>query len=51
MADLVKDDAIIGLIGPACAYALDPTAKIANYWNIPIVTGKSSSGQTIKNMY
>ncbi|XP_063399957.1 atrial natriuretic peptide receptor 1-like [Mytilus trossulus] len=44
VADLVKDHAIIGLIGPACAYALDPTAKLANYWNIPIVTGFGDGG-------
>ena len=39
VADLVKDHNITGLIGPACVYALDPTAKLAGYWNIPIVTG------------
>ncbi len=32
-------DGIMALIGPACTYALDPVARLAAYWNIPIFTG------------
>ncbi len=26
-------------IGPACSFALDPVARMASYWNVPILTG------------
>ncbi len=26
-------------IGPACSFALDPVARMASYWNVPIFTG------------
>uniref|UniRef100_A0A1A9VKN1 Receptor ligand binding region domain-containing protein n=1 Tax=Glossina austeni TaxID=7395 RepID=A0A1A9VKN1_GLOAU len=33
-----KDD-VIAFIGPACAFALEPVARLAAYWNSPIITG------------
>ena len=33
-----RDD-VIAFIGPACAFALEPVARLAAYWNIPIITG------------
>ena len=32
-------DKVIAFIGPACAYALEPVARLAAYWNTPIITG------------
>ena len=40
-AELYHKEGVIGLVGPGCTYALDPVARLAAYWNIPIVTGKS----------
>ena len=30
---------VIAFIGPACAFALEPVARLADYWNTPIITG------------
>lgn len=30
---------IFNVVGPACAFALEPVAKLAAYWNTPIITG------------
>jgi atrial natriuretic peptide receptor A len=30
---------VIAFIGPACAFALEPVARLAAYWNLPIITG------------
>ncbi|XP_070154306.1 atrial natriuretic peptide receptor 1 isoform X4 [Polyergus mexicanus] len=30
---------VIAFIGPACAFALEPVARLAAYWNSPIITG------------
>jgi Receptor family ligand binding region len=32
-------DNVIAFIGPACAFALEPVARLAGYWNTPIITG------------
>lgn len=32
-------DSVIAYIGPACAFALEPVARLAAYWNSPIITG------------
>jgi len=32
-------DDVIAFIGPACAFALEPVARLAAYWNKPIITG------------
>lgn len=32
-------DKVIAFIGPACAFALQPVARLAAYWNLPIITG------------
>lgn len=29
----------IFVAGPACAFALEPVARLAAYWNTPIITG------------
>lgn len=33
-----RDD-VIAFIGPACAFALEPVARLAFYWNTPVITG------------
>jgi len=38
-SDLHHYDKVIAFIGPACAFALEPVARLASYWNIPIITG------------
>ncbi|XP_048242362.1 atrial natriuretic peptide receptor 1-like [Haliotis rufescens] len=43
-ADLFYKENIIALIGPACAYALDGVARLAGFWNIPIITGLGDGG-------
>ncbi|RZF32953.1 hypothetical protein LSTR_LSTR000823 [Laodelphax striatellus] len=38
-ADMHFEDDVIAFIGPACAFALEPVARLAAYWNTPIITG------------
>lgn len=38
-ADMYFYDKVIAYIGPACAFALEPVARLAAYWNTPIITG------------
>lgn len=38
-ADLYFKKDVIAFIGPACAFALEPVAKLASYWKVPIITG------------
>ncbi|KMY95374.1 uncharacterized protein Dsimw501_GD25238, isoform B [Drosophila simulans] len=38
-ADMYFQDDVIAFIGPACAFALEPVARLAAYWNKPIITG------------
>lgn len=38
-ADMRFRDSVIAFIGPACAFALEPVARLAAYWNLPIITG------------
>ncbi|XP_047997274.1 receptor-type guanylate cyclase gcy-28 [Leguminivora glycinivorella] len=38
-ADMHFHDHVIAFIGPACAFALEPVARLAAYWNTPIITG------------
>jgi len=38
-ADMHFQDDVIAFIGPACAFALEPVARLAAYWNTPIITG------------
>lgn len=33
-----RDD-VIAFVGPACLFALEPVARLAAYWNTPIITG------------
>lgn len=40
-----KDD-VIAFIGPACAFALEPVARLAAYWNTPIITGMGDQVST-----
>ncbi|XP_021340700.1 atrial natriuretic peptide receptor 1-like [Mizuhopecten yessoensis] len=44
VADLYYRYNIDALLGPACPYALDPVARLANYWNIPVITGLGDGG-------
>lgn len=38
-SDLFYKEKVVAFIGPGCTYALDPTARLASYWNVPILTG------------
>lgn len=38
-ADMYSKDKVLAFIGPACAFALEPVARLAAYWNRPIITG------------
>lgn len=38
-ADMHFRDKVVAFIGPACAFALEPVARLAAYWNRPIITG------------
>lgn len=38
-AELYYEEKVTALIGPSCTYALDPVARLAAFWNIPIITG------------
>lgn len=38
-ADMHFRDNVIAFVGPACAFALEPVARLAAYWNTPIITG------------
>ncbi|KAH1006504.1 hypothetical protein HUJ05_007233 [Dendroctonus ponderosae] len=35
---------VIAFIGPACLFALEPVARLAAYWNTPIITGMGDQG-------
>ncbi|CAL1543500.1 unnamed protein product, partial [Lymnaea stagnalis] len=43
-AELHYIEGVQALIGPACSNALDHVARLAGYWNIPILTGLGDSG-------
>lgn len=45
-ADMHFKDDVIAFIGPACAFALEPVARLAAYWNTPIITGM---GDQVRN--
>lgn len=38
-ADMHFRDDVIAFVGPACMFALEPVARLAAYWNTPIITG------------
>ncbi|XP_041366765.1 atrial natriuretic peptide receptor 1-like [Gigantopelta aegis] len=44
-ADLFYTEDVVALVGPACTYALDGVARLAGFWNIPIITGLGDSGR------
>ena len=45
-ADMHFRDNAIAYIGPACAFALEPVARLAAYWNTPIITGMGDQART-----
>lgn len=47
-----RDD-VIAFIGPACAFALEPVARLAAYWNTPIITGMGDqvNDQIVHSIY
>ena len=45
--DMYFRDSVIAFIGPACAFALEPVARLAAYWNTPIITGM---GDQVRNL-
>lgn len=45
-ADMHFKDDVIAFIGPACAFALEPVARLAAYWNTPIITGMGDQAST-----
>ncbi|CAH2042612.1 unnamed protein product, partial [Iphiclides podalirius] len=48
-ADMHFKDDVIAFVGPACAFALEPVARLAAYWNTPIITGMGDQPQTLFN--
>lgn len=46
-ADMHFKDDVIAFIGPACAFALEPVARLASYWNTPVITGM---GDQVKHL-
>ncbi|GJQ80785.1 hypothetical protein Trydic_g9376 [Trypoxylus dichotomus] len=46
-ADMHFRDDVIAFIGPACMFALEPVARLAAYWNTPIITGMGDQLQGI----
>lgn len=44
-ADMHFLDDVIAFIGPACAFALEPVARLASYWNTPVITGMGDQVQ------
>lgn len=38
-ADMHFRDDVVAFVGPACMFALEPVARLAAYWNTPIITG------------
>lgn len=38
-ADMHFISDVIAFVGPACLFALEPVARLAAYWNTPIITG------------
>jgi len=47
-ADMHFRDNVIAFVGPACAFALEPVARLAAYWNSPIITGM---GDQVSRIY
>ncbi|KAL4720057.1 hypothetical protein ACJJTC_013133 [Scirpophaga incertulas] len=45
-ADMHFKDDVIAFIGPACAFALEPVARLAAYWNTPIITRHGRPGNS-----
>ncbi|XP_055899976.1 atrial natriuretic peptide receptor 1-like [Biomphalaria glabrata] len=43
-AELHFIDQVQAIVGPGCSNALDHVARLAAYWNIPIVTGLGENG-------
>lgn len=39
----------IAFIGPACLFALEPVARLAAYWNTPIITGMGDQVNILSN--
>ncbi|KAK2153540.1 hypothetical protein LSH36_293g01000 [Paralvinella palmiformis] len=44
-ADMAYLKGVAAFVGPGCTLALDPVARLAGYWNIPILTGLGDSGR------
>lgn len=40
-AALYYKDKVDAFLGPGCTDALDPVARMAAYWNLPIITGEN----------
>ncbi|XP_060517120.1 atrial natriuretic peptide receptor 1 [Cylas formicarius] len=38
-ADMHFISDVVAFVGPACLFALEPVARLAAYWNTPIITG------------
>lgn len=50
-ADMHFRDNVIAFIGPACAFALEPVARLAAYWNTPIITGMGDQVQNLTALF
>lgn len=46
-------DEVIAFIGPSCAFALEPVARLAAYWNTPIITGMGDQvyKENLRNLF
>ena len=45
-ADMHFKSDVIAFVGPACLFALEPVARLAAYWNTPIITGMGDQPPT-----
>lgn len=48
-ADMHFKNDVIAFVGPACAFALEPVARLAAYWNSPIITGMGDQVSTARH--
>lgn len=50
-ADMHFISDVIAFVGPACLFALEPVARLAAYWNTPIITGMGDQVTFTKQLF